>query len=84
MTNLTPPITPLCFICKKPVNLENSSTDSSGKAAHEECYVLVLKGPTSGASCFRDPFVRYRTDKRSTAHIFLEERLKGTVRFGSP
>jgi hypothetical protein len=34
---------PLCSICDKPVQLENSKTDEDGKAIHEECYILKLK-----------------------------------------
>jgi hypothetical protein len=33
---------PLCSICDKPVQLENSNTDEDGKAIHEECYILKL------------------------------------------
>jgi len=48
MTTPAVPTMPLCFICKKPVALENSATDSNGKAVHEECYILALKHPTPG------------------------------------
>jgi hypothetical protein len=33
---------PLCSICDKPVQLENSNTDEDGQAIHEECYILKL------------------------------------------
>jgi hypothetical protein len=37
-----------CSICNKPVDLETSKIDASGKAVHGECYVLsvVVKPPT--------------------------------------
>jgi hypothetical protein len=31
----------ICYICNKPVRLEQSKTDESGRAIHEECYVLA-------------------------------------------
>jgi Flp pilus assembly pilin Flp len=33
---------PPCRICSKPVLLENSKTDETGLAIHEECYLLKL------------------------------------------
>jgi hypothetical protein len=30
---------PECFICKATVKLEESKTDESGQAVHEDCYV---------------------------------------------
>jgi hypothetical protein len=38
-----PPSVPLCSICKKPIELETSKTDSHGEAVHEECYFQKLK-----------------------------------------
>jgi len=29
----------VCCICARPLRLENSKTDESGKAVHEHCYV---------------------------------------------
>jgi len=31
----------VCYICNKPVNLEQSKTDENGRAIHEECYVAA-------------------------------------------
>lgn len=33
----------LCLICGKPVAVETCKTDESGKAVHENCYVLKVK-----------------------------------------
>jgi hypothetical protein len=32
-----------CCLCDKPVPLEASKTDESGKAVHEECYLLRIR-----------------------------------------
>jgi hypothetical protein len=32
-----------CYLCDKPLPLEDSKTDESGKAVHEECYLLKLR-----------------------------------------
>ena len=32
-----------CCLCDKPVPLEASKTDESGKAVHEECYLLKIR-----------------------------------------
>ena len=32
-----------CYLCDKPVSLEISKTDESGKAVHEECYLLKIR-----------------------------------------
>ena len=37
------PALPRCSLCDKPVPLEASKTDESGKAVHEECYVLKIR-----------------------------------------
>jgi hypothetical protein len=37
MTDLN---SPLCSICKKPIDLTVAKTDEDGKAIHEECYLL--------------------------------------------
>jgi hypothetical protein len=42
MTNPQPLPVPLCSICKKPVELESSKTDSNGVAVHEECYARKI------------------------------------------
>ena len=34
---------PLCSICGKPVELENSKTDSHAEAVHEECYARKIE-----------------------------------------
>ena len=31
----------ICYICNKPIRLEQSKTDESGRAIHEECYVVA-------------------------------------------
>ena len=33
----------LCRICGKPVAVETSKTDESGRAIHDDCYVLKVK-----------------------------------------
>lgn len=33
----------LCTICKKPVALEETKTDSEGAAVHERCYVMEIE-----------------------------------------
>jgi Flp pilus assembly pilin Flp len=38
---------PPCRICSKPVLLENSKTDETGLAIHEECYVSKLSHQTA-------------------------------------
>jgi hypothetical protein len=38
------PSAPICAICGKPVELENSKTDSNAEAVHEECYVAKVAG----------------------------------------
>jgi hypothetical protein len=32
------PLTPVCPICKKPVDLQTCKTDHNGEAVHEDCY----------------------------------------------
>jgi len=34
---------PICAICKQPVDLEESKTDEHGQAVHENCYVQTVK-----------------------------------------
>jgi hypothetical protein len=33
-----------CSVCNEQISLETSKTDENGKAVHEECYFMVLKG----------------------------------------
>jgi hypothetical protein len=35
---------PICPSCSLPVVIENSKTDEKGRAVHEECYVLKIRG----------------------------------------
>ncbi len=42
MTQPLPSPIPLCSVCGKPVALETSKTDDSGKAVHEECYTAQI------------------------------------------
>jgi hypothetical protein len=37
------PLSPLCSLCHKPVELKTSKTDENGHAVHEECYLAKLK-----------------------------------------
>lgn len=37
----------LCAICKKPVALEDTKTDSNGAAVHERCYVMEVETANS-------------------------------------
>jgi hypothetical protein len=37
------PTWPMCGICNEPVRLETSKTDETGRAVHEECYILKVK-----------------------------------------
>jgi hypothetical protein len=37
------PELPTCSICNEPVELEATKTNESGKAIHEECYVLKVR-----------------------------------------
>jgi hypothetical protein len=32
----------ICWICKKPVSLEECKIDEDGKAMHEKCYVSLI------------------------------------------
>jgi hypothetical protein len=45
MTNAAIPLTPLCSICQKPVELETCKTDHNGDPVHEACYVARLSHP---------------------------------------
>jgi len=49
----------LCSICDNPVRLETSKADEFGKAVHEECYVLKVKGAgtrnETGRTIVRNP-----------------------------
>jgi len=33
----------ICFICKQPVNLEESKADERGQAVHENCYIWTVE-----------------------------------------
>jgi hypothetical protein len=37
-------VLPLCPVCNKPVPLETAKTDGDGRAVHEECYLLAVRG----------------------------------------
>ncbi len=34
---------PICAICKQPVNVEESKTDEHGHAVHENCYIWTIE-----------------------------------------
>lgn len=38
---MTETIEPNCYICSKPVKLEEAKTDAGGQAIHGECYVVA-------------------------------------------
>jgi len=46
----SPGSTRFCWICGKPVSLENSTTDEYGNAVHRECYTARLKLRQAGSS----------------------------------
>jgi hypothetical protein len=35
-------ITPICWVCDKPVSLEECKIDEHGEAVHENCYALRI------------------------------------------
>jgi len=34
----------MCDLCGQPVDLRTAKTDEDGKAVHDECYLLSMKG----------------------------------------
>ena len=42
--------TRLCWICGRPVSLENSKTDEYGNPVHSDCYTALLKLRQAGSS----------------------------------
>jgi hypothetical protein len=50
----------VCRICAGPISLENSKTDESGKAVHEQCYV-------------RQTISRFRTAGVAIMPLFSDE-----------
>lgn len=55
MTNAALPLTPLCSICRKPVELENCKTDHNGYAVHEDCYTSQVSQAKPPATRISEP-----------------------------
>ena len=53
MTNAAIPLTPLCAICRKPIELENCKTDHNGAAVHEDCYASRIAAESNADVGFR-------------------------------
>ena len=70
----------VCWICRKPVELETTKTDDRGRVVHEECYVITCAVPPpikQPESLLLDVWIDGRIDVRLGLPSTKKPRPKG-------